>query len=176
MLLRVLCLLGASCALFAQSGIIQGVVKDPTDAVVAGAKVIIADNGSSIAGDGSEPDVARETAKTLGSNAIAFGESVASPGVARQLVEIAVKQFGGIDIVVNNAAILRDAFVFRMDPRDWDAVIRNNLSAPFYLTSAAAAVMRDLAKGATALAVICARARSIAVTRVRPNSPALALA
>ena len=114
--------------------------------VAAGAKVIVADNGSSIAGDGAEPDVARETAKALGANAMAFTESVASPGVARQLVEIAVKQFGGIDIVVNNAAILRDAFVFRMDPRDWDAVIRNNLSAPFYLTSAAAAVMRDQGK------------------------------
>ena len=71
----------------------------------AGAKVIVADNGSSIAGDGAEPDVARETAKALGSNAIAFSESVASPGIARQLVEIAVKQFGGIDIVVNNAGI-----------------------------------------------------------------------
>ena len=35
--------------------------------------------------------------------------------------------------MVNNAAILRDAFVFRADPRDWDAVIRNNLSAAFYL-------------------------------------------
>lgn len=114
--------------------------------VAAGAKVIVADNGTSIAGDGGEPDVARETAKALGSNAIAFSESIASPGVARQLVEIAVKQFGGIDIVVNNAAILRDAFVFRMDPRDWDAVIRNNLSAPFYLTNAAAAVMRDQGK------------------------------
>jgi NAD(P)-dependent dehydrogenase (short-subunit alcohol dehydrogenase family) len=114
--------------------------------IAAGAKVIVADNGTSIAGDGGEPDVARETAKALGSNAIAFAESIASPGVARQLVEIAIKQFGGIDIVVNNAAILRDAFVFRMDPRDWDAVIRNNLSAPFYLTNAAASAMRDQGK------------------------------
>lgn len=114
--------------------------------IAAGAKVIVADNGTSIAGDGGEPDVARETAKALGPNAIAFAESIASPGVARQLVEIATKQFGGIDIVVNNAAILRDAFVFRMDARDWDAVIRNNLSAPFYLTNAAASVMRDQGK------------------------------
>jgi NAD(P)-dependent dehydrogenase (short-subunit alcohol dehydrogenase family) len=59
---------------------------------------------------------------------------------------MAVKNFGGIDIVVNNAAILRDAFVFRMDPRDWDAVIHNNLSAAFYLINAASAVMRDQGK------------------------------
>ena len=48
--------------------------------------------------------------------------------------------------MVNNAAILRDAFVFRADPRDWDAVIRNNLSAAFYLINAASAVMRDQGK------------------------------
>jgi len=48
--------------------------------------------------------------------------------------------------VVNNAAILRDAFVFRADPRDWDAVIRNNLSAAFYLINAASPVMRDQGK------------------------------
>ncbi len=85
-------------------------------------------------------------AEKIGKKAIAFTESVASPGIAKQLVEIAVKNFGGIDIVVNNAAILRDAFVFRMDPRDWDAVIHNNLSAAFYLINAASGVMRDQGK------------------------------
>jgi NAD(P)-dependent dehydrogenase (short-subunit alcohol dehydrogenase family) len=116
-----------------------------------GASVIVADVGASIGGEGVDPGPAREVAAALnekggGKKAIAFGESVASPGVARQLVEMAVKNFGGIDIVVNNAAILRDAFVFRADPRDWDAVIRNNLSAPFYLINAASAVMREQGK------------------------------
>lgn len=114
--------------------------------VAQGAKVIVADNGASIAGEDGDPTVARDTAKTLGKNALAFSESVASPGVARQLVDLAVKNFGGIDIVVNNAAILRDAFVFRADPRDWDAVIRTNLSSAFYLINAASAVMREQAK------------------------------
>jgi len=112
----------------------------------AGASVIVADVGASIGGDGADPAPAREVAEGIGKKAIAFTESVASPGVARHLVEIAVKNFGGIDIVVNNAAILRDAFVFRADPRDWDAVIRNNLSAPFYLINAASGVMRDQGK------------------------------
>jgi NAD(P)-dependent dehydrogenase (short-subunit alcohol dehydrogenase family) len=116
-----------------------------------GANVIVADVGASISGEGSDPAPAREVAEAInekggGKKAIAFGDSVASPGVAKQLVEMAIKNFGGIDIVVNNAAILRDAFVFRADPRDWDAVIHNNLSAAFYLINAASAVMRDQGK------------------------------
>ena len=114
--------------------------------IAEGASVIVADNGASIGGEDGDPTVARETAAALGKKAIAFADSVASPGAAKSLVELAIKNFGGIDIVVNNAAILRDAFVFRADPRDWDAVIRNNLSAAFYLINAASAVMRDQGK------------------------------
>lgn len=125
----------------------RGIGRAIAEALAAeGASVIVADNGASIAGDGGDPEVAREAAKAIGENAVAFGDSVASPGVARQLVDLAVKNFGGIDIVVNNAAILRDAFVFRADPGDWDAVIRTNLSAAFYLINAASTVMRDQGK------------------------------
>ncbi|MCW5736301.1 MAG: SDR family NAD(P)-dependent oxidoreductase [Enhydrobacter sp.] len=112
-----------------------------------GASVVVADVGCSAAGEGADPGLAREVAAGIGSRAIAFTESIASPGVARQLVTTAMRIFGSIDIVVNNAAIRRDAPVFGLDPLDWDAVIRNNLSAPFYLISAAAAVMRDKGRG-----------------------------
>ena len=125
----------------------RGIGRAIAEALVAeGAKVVVADNGASISGEDGDPTVARDTAKAIGKNAIAFSESVASPGVAKQLVELAVKNFGGIDIVVNNAAILRDAFVFRADPRDWDAVIRTNLSSAFYLINAASAVMLEQGK------------------------------
>lgn len=112
-----------------------------------GASVVVADVGCSTAGEGADPTLAREVEAAIGRKAIAFTESIASPGVARQLVTTAMRTFGSIDIVVNNAAIRRDAPVFRLDPLDWDAVIRNNLSAAFYLISAAAAVMRDKGRG-----------------------------
>ena len=125
----------------------RGIGRAIAESLIAeGASVIVADNGASIGGEDGDPAVANETAAALGKKAIAFAESVASPGAAKSLVELATKNFGGIDIVVNNAAILRDAFVFRADPRDWDAVIRNNLSAAFYLINAASAVMRDQGK------------------------------
>jgi NAD(P)-dependent dehydrogenase (short-subunit alcohol dehydrogenase family) len=107
-----------------------------------GASVIVADAGLSTSGDGADPALAREVAAAIGGSTIAFTESVASPGTARQLVDLALRSFDRIDIVVNNAAIRRDAPVFEADPADWDAVVRNNLSAPFYLTNAATAIMR----------------------------------
>jgi len=70
----------------------------------------------------------------------------ASPSAAAAAVELAVKRFGGLDIVVNNAAILRDAFIFKADPLAWDAVIRTNLTAPFHVLAAATPVMREQAK------------------------------
>ncbi len=111
----------------------------------------MADNGTSISGAGSDPRWRARPARELndkagGTSALAFTESVASPGVARQLVDLAVRTFGGIDIVVNNAAIRRDAPVFDADPADWDAVIRTNLSAAFHLTSTASGVMRNRGK------------------------------
>ena len=110
----------------------------------AGAKLVIADNGTGIDGEGADPAVAREAARRLGGEA--YVESVASPSSARAAVELARARFGGIDILVNNAAILRDGFVFKADPRDWQAVIHNNLSAAFYTINAATPIMRDQAK------------------------------
>jgi NAD(P)-dependent dehydrogenase (short-subunit alcohol dehydrogenase family) len=125
----------------------QGIGKAISEALAkAGAKVVIADNGTGIDGEGADPKPARALAEKLGKNTRAFIESIASPSAAAAAVELAVKEFGGLDILVNNAAILRDALVFKGEPGDWDAVIRNNLSAPYYLIRAATPVMRDQAK------------------------------
>ena len=113
--------------------------------VTRGAAVVIADCGTSIAGEGADPAAVAAVAAGLG-NATAFTDSIASPSAAEAAVALAVKTFGGLDIVVNNAAILRDGFIFKAEPRDWEAVLHTNLSAAFFVARAATPVLRDQAK------------------------------
>jgi NAD(P)-dependent dehydrogenase (short-subunit alcohol dehydrogenase family) len=110
-----------------------------------GAAVVIADCGTAINGDGADPATAEKLAAAL-PKAAAFTESVASPSAGESAVALAVKKFGGLDIVVNNAAILRDGFIFKSDPGDWEAVLRTNLSAAYYVARAATPVMREQVK------------------------------
>ena len=112
--------------------------------IAEGAKVLIADPSTAIDGTGADPAETRRVAAEIGAEA--FADSIAAPGAAAAAVERAVKRFGGLDIVVSNAAILRDAFVFKLEPGDWDAVIRTNLSAAAYLLAAATPVLRENAK------------------------------
>jgi NAD(P)-dependent dehydrogenase (short-subunit alcohol dehydrogenase family) len=111
-----------------------------------GAKVVIADSGVGV--DGSEPDpsLAREMADKLGANAAAYIEDMGIPKAASDCVALALERFGGLDIVVNNAAIMRDAFLFKGNPDHWDAVIRNNLSSAYYLLAAATPILRENAR------------------------------
>jgi NAD(P)-dependent dehydrogenase (short-subunit alcohol dehydrogenase family) len=112
----------------------------------SGASVVIADNGTAIDGDGADPGIARTLAAKLGPRALAYTESIASPSSAAAAVDLAARRFGGLDIVVNNAAILRDAFIFKAEPLAWDAVLRNNLSAAFHVLAAATPLLRDQLK------------------------------
>jgi NAD(P)-dependent dehydrogenase (short-subunit alcohol dehydrogenase family) len=112
----------------------------------AGAAVVVADSGTAIDGSGADPRVAQDAARQLGERAAAFTESIASPSAAAAAVALAMQRFGGIDILVNNAAILRDAFVFKAEAEGWEAVLRTNLSAAFYATAAATPLMREAAK------------------------------
>jgi NAD(P)-dependent dehydrogenase (short-subunit alcohol dehydrogenase family) len=109
-----------------------------------GAKVVVADSGTSISGEGADPKVAREAAAAIGG--AAFAESIASPSAAKAAVQLAIGNYGGLDIVVNNAAILRDGFIFKLEPADYEAALRNNLAAAFYLANAVAPAMREQAK------------------------------
>ena len=69
--------------------------------------------------------------------------SVAEPEVAERLVETCVDRFGGIDVMVNNAGIVRDRTLLKMSVEDWDAVIGVHLRGAFLCTRQAALAMRE---------------------------------
>ncbi|MGH8866275.1 MAG: SDR family NAD(P)-dependent oxidoreductase, partial [Burkholderiales bacterium] len=78
-----------------------------------GAALLIADSGVSISGGEPDSSISESVAAKLGKNAAAFTQDMAAAGAADQAVKLAVEKFGALDIVVNNAAILRDAFIFK---------------------------------------------------------------
>ncbi len=117
----------------------------------AGAAVLVNDVGASLTGEGSSASPAEQTKALIerrGGRAAISTESVASWGSARKIVEAALDSFGRIDIVVNNAGILRDAIFHRMTPEDWLAVIDVHLNGGFFASRAAAEHFRKQESGA----------------------------
>jgi NAD(P)-dependent dehydrogenase (short-subunit alcohol dehydrogenase family) len=115
-----------------------------------GAAVVVADSGVSIAGDEPDAAVAEGVAAKLGGRAVAFTEDLAASGAGQRVAQLAVERFGALDIVVNNAAILRDAFIFKADRANWERVIANNLTAAFALLAAATPILREQQKAGRA--------------------------
>ena len=111
-----------------------------------GARVVVADSGVSISGDAPDPSVAQSVAERLGQQAVAFATDIAAPGAATDAVTLAVERFGALDIVINNAAILRDALVFKSQRADWQRVIDNNLTGAWAVLAASTPVLREAAK------------------------------
>jgi NAD(P)-dependent dehydrogenase (short-subunit alcohol dehydrogenase family) len=115
-----------------------------------GAAVLVADSGVSISGSEPDSSVAESVAARLGGNAAAFTQDMVATGAADQAVKLAVEKFGALDIVVNNAAILRDAFIFKASRENWEQLIANNLTASFALLAAATPLMREQQKNSRA--------------------------
>ena len=91
-------------------------------------------------------DVAREVAD-LGVAVHAVLGSVAKTEVCNALVETCVDKFGGIDVMVNNAGIVRDRTLIKMTDEDFDEVIAVNLRGPFLCTRSAAVAMKAQGSG-----------------------------
>ena len=115
-----------------------------------GASVLVADSGVSIAGADPNPAVARSIVDKLGARSVSFCEDLSLPGAPERAVQTALQSFGAVDIVVNNAAILRDAFIFKANRENWDKVLANNLTTPFALLAAATPLMREQQKNGRA--------------------------
>jgi NAD(P)-dependent dehydrogenase (short-subunit alcohol dehydrogenase family) len=115
-----------------------------------GAKVIVNDFDRQGDGTGGETRVADEVVreiKNLGGEGVANYEAVGSMESGKRIVQAAVDHFGKIDIVVNNAGILRDRMIFNMSEEEWDAVLTVHLKGTFACTRAAVPLMREQRSG-----------------------------
>jgi NAD(P)-dependent dehydrogenase (short-subunit alcohol dehydrogenase family) len=107
----------------------------------AGARVLVNDFGGREDGTGAESSPADQVVGAIleaGGEAVASYDSVASMAGGQRIVEAALDAFGRVDIVVNNAGILRDRMIFNMTEEEWDAVIAVHLKGSFAVTRAAA--------------------------------------
>ncbi|MDA0763224.1 MAG: SDR family NAD(P)-dependent oxidoreductase [Proteobacteria bacterium] len=116
-----------------------------------GASVVVNDIGVSLTGDGGSNSPAEETCGLItqkGGKAVISNDSVSSWKSAQLIIQKALDTFGKIDIVINNAGILRDTIFHKMDPSDWEDVINVHLNGGFYVSRAAAPYFREQSSGA----------------------------
>lgn len=116
-----------------------------------GASVVVNDLGAGADGEGTDAGPAQETVadiRAAGGQAVVNGDSVADPNGAARIVQCAMDSFGRIDVVVNNAGILRDRIFHHMTSAEWDAVIQVHLNGSFYVARAAANHFKEQKSGA----------------------------
>ena len=116
-----------------------------------GAKVVVNDYGGPRDGAGtgsSTPaDKVVEEIKAAGGEAVANYGNVATPEGGEGIVKSALDAFGGVDILINNAGILRDKSFLKMDPENWQAVLAVHLNGAYNVTRPAFAAMREKGYG-----------------------------
>ncbi len=115
-----------------------------------GAKVVVNDIGASVSGEGNDAGPAQAVVneiKAIGGEAVANTDSVSEAASAARIIQTALDTFGRIDVVVNNAGILRDRFFHKMSVDEWDAVIKVHLYGAFHVSRAAAPHFKEQASG-----------------------------
>jgi len=116
-----------------------------------GAKVVVNDLGGARdgSGEGSQTPAQKvvEEIRAVGGAAVANYDSVATPEGGEKIVKAALEAFGTVDILINNAGILRDKSLLKMDPETWQAVLDVHLRGAFHVTKPAFAVMKDKGYG-----------------------------
>jgi NAD(P)-dependent dehydrogenase (short-subunit alcohol dehydrogenase family) len=119
-----------------------------------GANVVVNDLGGGVDGEGKTSGPAEDVAaeiRALGGQAVANGDDVADADGAARIVQTAVDEFGTLDVVVNNAGILRDRVLVNLSEDDWDIVLRVNLRGTFLVSRAAANHWRNRSKAGEAV-------------------------
>ena len=114
-----------------------------------GARVVVNDLGGAVDGTGTDKSPAQqvvEEIKAMGGEAVVNGDDVSSWNGAKNMIDQAVETFGTLDVVVNNAGILRDRMLVNMTEDEWDSVIQVHLKGTFAPSRHAAAYWRQTSK------------------------------
>lgn len=114
-----------------------------------GAKVVVNDLGGARDGTGASLGPAQDVVNEIvaaGGEAVANGDDVSNFAGAAHMIQDAISRFGRLDVLVNNAGILRDRMLINMTEAEWDAVIKVHLKGTFSPAHHAAAYWRDRAK------------------------------
>ena len=111
-----------------------------------GAKVVVNDLGGNADGTGASESMADRVVKEIleaGGEAVANHDSVATPEGGAAIVQTALDAFGGVDIVINNAGILRDKSFAKIEPADFDILLDVHLRGAFHVSQPAFKVMKE---------------------------------
>ena len=114
-----------------------------------GAKVVVNDLGAEVDGTGSSKGPAQSVVDeivALGGEAVINGDDVSDWKGAERMIQMAIDSFGKLDVLVNNAGILRDRMIFNMTEAEWDGVIQVHLKGTFCPTRHACAYWRERSK------------------------------
>lgn len=114
-----------------------------------GASVVVNDLGGSNEGEGADAGPAHQVVDEIvsaGGKAVANTDNIATWDGAAGLIEQAISEFGGLDVVVNNAGILRDGFIAGMDESQWDSVLTVHLKGHFSVLRHAATYWKSQSK------------------------------
>ncbi len=114
-----------------------------------GARVIVNDLGGSVTGEGADKRAADEVVEVIkgrGGEAVANYDDVSDHSAAKNIVDAALEAFGRLDVLVNNAGILRDKMIFTMGEDDFDSVIRVHLKGTWNTMHHASVHWREQSK------------------------------
>jgi NAD(P)-dependent dehydrogenase (short-subunit alcohol dehydrogenase family) len=123
-----------------------------------GARVVVNDLGGNIDGSGTDSSPAQQVVseiRSTGGEAVVDGHDVSSWSGSKAMIDTAINEFGQLDVLVNNAGILRDRMLVNMQEAEWDAVINVHLKGTFAPTHHAAAYWRDRSKQTGAPLNVC---------------------